>query len=190
LRITTSHWALRIALLSCVILAAFAWHPVGAAEKSARKYLAGENQREGVRYFVDFHARGRPSFPGHVFIIYGELNARGGIVEAQVVGFTPDADRYSTAYFIPVSGLLGRRRVDLTEPSTVIYRRHLTAAEFHQMIAKVRQLRAAQPLWHLIFSNCNDFVGEIAKSIGLHRPPSLLLPSVYVSVLRDLNSGH
>ena len=169
------------------MLAALAWHPVRAAERPALNYPAGENQREGSRYFVDFHARDKRSFPGHVFIVYGELNARGGIVEAQVVGFTPDADRYSTAYFIPVPGLIGRRRADLTESSTVIYRRHLTAAEFHQLIAKVRQIRAAQPLWHLIFSNCNDFVGEIAKAIGLHKPPSLLLPSVYVSLLRSLN---
>jgi hypothetical protein len=169
------------------MLAAFAWYPVRAAERPPLNYQADENQRESAHYFVDFHARGRPSFPGHVFIVYGELNARGGIVEAQVVGFTPDADRYSIAYFIPVPGLIGRQKADLTEPSTVIYRRHLTAAEFHQLIVKVRQIRAAQPLWHLIFSNCNDFVGEIAKSIGLHKPPSLLLPSDYVSLLRVLN---
>jgi hypothetical protein len=189
LRITTGHWALRAALFSCAILAAFAWHPVRAAERPAAKHLAGENQREDSRYFVDFHARGKPSFPGHVFIVYGQLNARGGIVEAQVAGFTPDAGRYSTAYFIPVPGLIGQQREDLTEPSTVIYRRHLTAAEFHQLIAKVRQIRAIHPLWHLIFSNCNDFVGTIAKTIGLHRPPSLLLPSDYVSLLRTLNES-
>jgi len=83
--------------------------------------------------------------------------------------------------------LIGRRKADLTEPSTVIYRRHLTAAEFHQLIAKVRQIRAAHPLWHVIFANCNDFAGAIAKAIGLHRPSSLLLPSDYVSLLRALN---
>jgi hypothetical protein len=70
LRITTGHWALRAALFSCAILAAFAWHPVRAAERPAAKHLAGENQREDSRYFVDFHARGKPSFPGHVFIVY------------------------------------------------------------------------------------------------------------------------
>jgi hypothetical protein len=169
------------------MLAAFAWHPVRAAEKPAPDYTAGENQRDGTRYFVDFHARGTPTFPGHVFIVYGQLNAHGGIAEAKVVGFAPDTGRYSRIYFIPVRGFIGRQRSDITEPSTVIYRRHLTAAEFHQLIAKVRQVRATQPLWHLIFSNCNDFVGEIARSIGLHRPPSLLLPSDYVSLLRALN---
>jgi hypothetical protein len=187
LRITTRYRALRIALFGCVILAAFAWHPARAAERHAPKYLAGENQREDSRYFVDFHARGKPSFPGHVFIVYGQLNARGGIVEAQVVGFTPDSDRYLTTYIIPVPGLIGQRNADLTEPSTVVYRRHLTAAEFHQLTAKVRQIRVMHPMWHLIFSNCNDFVGAIAKSIGLRRPPSLLLPSDYVSLLRKLN---
>ena len=177
LRITTSHRALRTAVFSWVVLAAFAWHPVCAAEPHAPKYLDGENQRDNSRYFVDFHARGKPSFPGHVFIVYGELNARGRIAEAQVVGFTPDADRYATPYFIPVPALIEQQRADLTEPSTVNYRRHLTAAEFHQLIAKVRQIRAIHRLWHLIFSKCNDLVRTIAKSIGLRRPHSLLLPS-------------
>jgi hypothetical protein len=189
LRITTGYWALRTALFSWVILGAFAWHPVCAAERHAPKHLAGENQRDNWRYFVDFHARGKPSFPGHVFIVYGELNARGRIAEAQVVGFTPNADRYATAHFIPVPGLIGQQRADLTERSTVVYRRHLNATEFHQLIASVRQIRATHPSWHLIFSNCNDFVGTVAKSIGLRRPPSLLLPSDYVSLLRKLNES-
>lgn len=169
------------------MLAAFAWHPVRAAGSPARGYLAGENQRDGDRYFVDFHARSRPSITGHNFIVYGRLNAHGRIADAQVVGFTPDTDKYWTAYIFPVPGLLGRERADSTEPSTVVYRRHLTVAEFDRLNAKIRQVRAAHPSWHLIFLNCNDFVGEIAKSIGLLRPPSLLPPSIYVTLLRALN---
>jgi hypothetical protein len=187
LRVTRPYWAPRFALLSVVIVAVLAWHPARAAERPTQEYFVGESQREGVRYFVDFHARSRPSLTGHNFIVYGRLNAHRRIVEAQVVGFTPDSDRYWAAYFIPVPGLLGRERADFTEPSTVIYRRHLTAAEFYQLNAKVRQVRETEPSWHLIFSNCNDFVGEIAKSIGLLRPPSLMMPSIYVSLLRALN---
>jgi hypothetical protein len=187
LRTATSHWALRVALFGGVMLTALAWHPVCATERPARDYAAGESQRDGAGYFVDFHARGGPSFPGHVFIVYGQLNARGGIVEAKVVGFTPDAERYSAYLIIPAPGLIVQQRADLSEPSTVIYRRHLTAAEFHQLIDKVRQIRAIHPLWHVIFSNCNDFIGAIATAIGLHRPPSLLLPSDYVTLLRALN---
>jgi len=151
--------------------------------------LAAEKQPEGARYFVDFHARGRSSFPGHVFIVYGQLNAHGRIVEAEVVGFTPDTNKYSIAFFIPVPGLLGQQRADFTEPSTVIYRRHITDAQFRQLTAKIYQLRETQPAWHLIFANCNDFANEIAKSIGMLRAPNLLLPSIYVSVLRALNGA-
>ncbi len=189
LRITTNHRAFQLALLSCFILAACAWHPVCAAERPAPEYLADENQREGVHYFVDFHARSRPFPTGHNFIVYGRLNTDGKIIESKVVGFAPDTDRYWMASFIPAPGLLGRERADFTESSTVIYRRHLTAVEFHQLNDRVRQIRAMRPNWHLIFSNCNNFVGEIAKAIGLFRPPSLLPPSIYVSLLRDLNGS-
>jgi hypothetical protein len=41
--------------------------------------------------------------------------------------------------------------------------------------------------YHLIFFNCNDFVGEAAELVGLHRPPSVTLPAAYVAWLRALN---
>jgi len=189
LRITTNQRAFQLALLSCFILAASAWYPVCATERPEREHFTGDNQRDGMRYFVDFHARDKPSPTGHNFIVYGLLNTNGKIIEAQTVGFAPDTDRYWLATFIPAPGLLGRERADFTVPSTVVYRRHLTVLEFHQLNDKVRQIRAARPNWHLIFSNCNNFVGEIAKAIGLLRPPSLLPPSIYVSLLRDLNGG-
>ena len=68
-----------------------------------------------------------------------------------------------------------------------IYRRRLTSAEFRQLSTMVRQLKAIDPAYHLIFFNCNDFVGEAAKLIGLRRPPSVMLPATYVGLLRALN---
>jgi hypothetical protein len=72
-------------------------------------------------------------------------------------------------------------------PPTVIYRRRLTAAQFERLTAKIRQMRRAQPPYHFFFLNCTDFAGEIAESIGLHRPPGLMLPMAYVVGLRILN---
>ena len=63
----------------------------------------------------------------------------------------------------------------------------LTSTEFKQLSTMVRQLKAIDPAYHLIFFNCNDFVGEAAESIGLRRPPSVMLPATYVGLLRALN---
>jgi hypothetical protein len=187
LQVTKHYRALRNAVLSCVIIAVLAWHPVHATENIKREYLTGGSLRLNERYFVDFHARRGPSITGHTFIAYGRLDARGKILEAKAVGFFPDTDRYWISLLIPVRGVFGEEKSDYKVLSSVIYRRYLTAAEFYQLNAKVSEARATHAPWNLIFNNCNDFVGEIAKSIGLHRPPSLLLPTTYVSLLHALN---
>jgi hypothetical protein len=187
LQITKRHKALRIAVLSCVMLAAFAWPSAHAVETTEPVFLSGGKPQAGGGYFVDIRARLGPYIFGHTFIVYGRLNAHGKIVEAKIVGFSPDSDRYWPALFIPVRGLVDRQKSDIKTVSNTIYRRYLTAAEFHQLDAKVRQFRATKPAWHLLFNNCNHFVGEIAKSIGLHSPSSLMLPPTYVVRLHDLN---
>ena len=187
MQITKRHKALRIAILSCVMVAAFAWPSAHAVETTVPVHLAGGKPQVGGGYFVDIRARLGPYIFGHTFIVYGRLNAHGKIVEAKIVGFSPDSDRYWPALFIPVRGLVDRQKSDIKIVSNAIYRRYLTATEFHQLDAKVRQIRAAKPSWHLLFNNCNHFVGEVAKSIGLHRPSSLMLPPTYIVRLRDLN---
>ena len=189
LRITECNWTRQATFLCCVILATFVLNPVCAAERRVLEYLAGGIDRKDTRYFVDFYARRKPILIGHNSIVYGRLNVRGRIVDAQVVGFFPDTDKYWAAYFFPMPGIIRREKANFTEPSAVIYRRYLTAAEFRRLNAKIRQVRAANPSWHLIFSNCNDFVGEIARSLGLLRPPTLFLPSLYDSMLRSLNDN-
>jgi hypothetical protein len=186
LRIAKRHWAPRIALLTFTIIAILAGHSGHAFGKPATERLA-ETQRGAERYFVDFHARSRPSISGHNFIVYGRLNSDGRIAEAQVVGFSPDSDRNWASYFLPLPGLLGREGADLRERSVVVYRRYLSAAEFNRVNAKLRQLKATRPHWHFIFFNCNDFVADVARSIGLYRPPSLLPPIIYVTLLQALN---
>ena len=187
MQFTKRPMALRIAVLSWIVLAAFACPSAHAAETTEPVFLSGGKPQVGGGYFVEIRARPGPYILGHIFIVYGLLNAHGKIVHAQVVGFSPDSDRHWVALFIPVRGLVDRQKSDIKTASNTIYRRYLTAAEFHQLDAKVRQFRATKPAWHLLFNNCNHFVGEIAKSIGLHSPSSLMLPPTYVVRLHDLN---
>jgi hypothetical protein len=186
LRISKRHWTPLISLFAFTIIAVFAGPSEHAFGKPATERLA-KTQRSAERHFVDFHARSRPSISGHIFIVYGRLNSDGRIAEAQVVGFSPDSDRNWASYFLPMPGLLGREGADLKERSIVVYRRHLSAAEFNRLNAKLRQLKAARAPWHFIFFNCNDFVTDIARSIGLYRPPSLLPPIIYVTLLQAFN---
>jgi len=169
-----------------MILVFIAWTTADATAQHTPVPLAGDVSA-GESYFVDFHARRGQSLVGHAFIVYGRLNAGGKILQAQVAGHFPSGRYPWKGIFVPVRGSGGHSKYDFVEPSLDIYRRRLTPAEFRQLSTMVRQLKAIDPAYHLIFFNCNDFVGEAAESIGLRRPPSVMLPATYVGWLRALN---
>jgi hypothetical protein len=53
----------------------------------------------------------------------------------------------------------------------------------------MKQMQASSPVWHAVLYNCNAFVADIAKSMGLKTPSStLLMPKDFITQLRDLNS--
>src|SRR5437762_2827182 len=180
------HRAIRFAVLCSMILIAIAWNTTDADAQRGPVPSPGDGRYVGERYFVDFHARVGPSLVGHLYIVYGRLNAEGKIVQAQIAGHFP-SEPNSLALLVPVRGSVGQTKYDFVEPSVDVYRRRLTSTEFKQLSTMVRQLKGIEPPYHLLFFNCNDFAGEAAESIGLRRPPGLMLPSTYVAWLRALN---
>ncbi len=139
----------------------------------------------GAQYFIDFRAR-PSSYIGHTFIIYGRIDAQGRMVEHHIAGLIPEHDVWRGLIF-PIEANVREYKDDRGLLPTVIYRRTLTAVEYARVVGTVRQMRAVSHLWHALFFNCNDFAIEIAETLGMVRPPSLLPPSVWVAHLRALN---
>jgi hypothetical protein len=137
--------------------------------------------------FVDFHARPGPDAVGHAFIVHGHLDGRGGIASAQVTGFYTNEQYYFKGLLFPLPGFVGGEKEDIAFKSTVIYRRVLTEGQLRELRLGIARFKAMQHSWHLLFFNCNDFLGEMAELIGLHRPPSILLPVSYVAALGAMN---
>jgi hypothetical protein len=137
--------------------------------------------------FVDFHARPGPDLVGHSFIVYGALDKRGRVVQAEVAGLYTDEKFYWVGALVPLRGVIGGEENDLLTKSAIVYRRNLTSRQFLELKAAINRIKANEPVWHLLFFNCNDFVGEMANAIGLRRPPSLILPVAYVAMLGALN---
>ena len=180
--------SLRVAVWGCVTLAANVWgFPLHAAEKPTQIRMSGKQPHVGEQAFVEFHARSGPVVFGHSFIVYGRLNADGKIIAVEVAGLYTNEENYLVGAIIPLPAAVGRAKDDLSAVSEIIYRRNLTAAEFFKLKVGVNRVRAIQHSWHLLFFNCNDFAGEMAELIGLRRPPSLMLPITYVSLLSALN---
>lgn len=167
--------SMHIAMAGCIALAAISFHAAHAAETF------------GERAFVDFHARPGPDVVGHTYIVYGRLSAHGEIIEAHVAGLYTDEANYWKGLFAPLPANVGRSKDDLTQVSEVVYQRQLSAEQFNRLKSGVDRFRANQHSWHLLFMNCNDFAGEMAELIGLRRPPSLILPIMYVALLSAMN---
>ncbi len=146
---------------------------------------APRGERPG--YFIEFRARPSVYF-GHTFIIYGQIDAAGRVVERHHAGLVPGDDFWQALVIpIPVRGEVRADPDDDARPTDAIYRRRLTAVEYRRLLAKLRLLRATQRQWHFIFFNCNDFVIEIAETVGLNRLPSWFAPRLWVEGLHVLN---
>jgi hypothetical protein len=174
--------SVRIALIALTVL--FGQNAEASASPMRLNSAGGKTRIDGG-YFVEFRARGGLTAFGHAYVVYGRLNAQGKIVAQQVVGFS-DGDRRATHVFA-LRASLAPLEQDLKNPSTVVYRRRLSASQFLQLNEKILQVRRARPPYHMFFFNCTDFAGELAEAVGLRRPPSFLFPAAYVSWLRALN---
>ena len=173
----SSKWPSRVATLVAAVVAGCVLF--SSAESQAQVRAAGE------RHFIEFRAR--PStYIGHTFIHYGRLDPSGRIIDSQRVGLIPEEDAWKGLVF-PVRGTVREYKDDTRLPSLVIYRRHLTPAEYARVVAAVRHMQASEHLWHGVFFNCNDFAIAIAQVLGLNHAPSLMPPDAWVGSLGMLN---
>ena len=142
-------------------------------------------------YFIEFRARAAQSY-GHTFSVFGRTNGQGKIVTAEVAGlhpFTESALPWMIGHLVVVPSEVGASDGD-TEDQYVIsrFRVLLSEAEYKKVTKFIKQLQDKSPLWHAVLYNCNAFVGDIARFMGLETPTStLLMPKDYIDKLRDLN---
>jgi len=67
------------------------------------------------------------------------------------------------------------------------YRRPLTAAEFSWLNSVIDRIRAARHTWSVLGYNCNDFVADVARSMGMQTPTTLSLPYEFIPTLQAMN---
>lgn len=144
-------------------------------------------------YFIEFRSRYALSY-GHTFAMFGRLNAKGDIVEREVAGLHPKGDSsvpWMIGHVVPVQSETGPSDGDLEDKYvSARYRIVLNEAEYARVIAFIRKLQANSPLWSAVAYNCNAFVADIARYMGLETPSSTLLyPADFINQLRQINGG-
>lgn len=144
-------------------------------------------------YYIEFRARTAESY-GHTFAMFGRRDAAGNILTREVAGLHPASTSvvpYLAGHVVPVPSETGPSDGDLEDAYMIAnYRIDLTRAEYENVLAYIRQLQASRPLWHAALYNCNSFVGDIARHMGLRAPANhLLFPEQYINTMKEMNAG-
>ncbi len=131
---------------------------------------------------------------GHAFAVFGRLTPAGRIERADVAGLHPAGDDPSSwlaGHVVPVKSETGASIGDLEEKYvSARYCVNLTEAEYKKTVAFIRQKQKDSPVWYANTTNCVAFIKDIASSMGLKTPLSVIsYPEVFVNNLREMNGS-
>ncbi len=175
---------------------------VGAAEDENWTVTTTDSKQghPGKPYFIEFRGRAAANY-GHMYVLYGRVNARDEIISSRIAGLHPAGDaadcyncslfNWTVGHLVPVPSETGASDGDLEEKYvTARYRVWLTPAQFKDIDAYIRKLQADNPTWNALFNNCVEFGRSIASHMGLKLPEFVWLePKDFVNDLRELNHG-
>jgi hypothetical protein len=142
-------------------------------------------------YYIEFRARSAQSY-GHTFVALGQLKRNGQIGTMEIAGLHPATESslpWMIGHVFPVPSETGASDGD-TEDQYIIARHRITMNKdrFDRLMRFVRDLQKNSPAWHAVLYNCNAFVGDIAKHMGMTPPDNpLYFPQDYIERLARLN---
>jgi len=142
-------------------------------------------------FYLEFRARNEVGGFGHSYIALGTVDGSGQGRLTVVVGFLPRSadDDYWSKFGLPVTGMLGATRSDLLRRPDARFQIAVNESTYLRLVGKVRSLRRTWTQYELVIHNCNNFVSEIASSVGLRTPLlTAQYPVGYVTELRALNA--
>ncbi len=171
------------------------------AADAPTKYEAQRAPASSQRYFVEFRGRSAATY-GHMYIMFGELNARGEVIRSKIAGLYPAGDRqdcdncsvanWSIGHLVFVPSGTTASDGDLEEKYvTARFRVMLDKAQYDKLTDYVAKFQAHPPLWNAVVRNCVSFGKEIGELLGLKTPPFIWLkPEDFVNSMRDMNGVH
>jgi hypothetical protein len=78
-------------------------------------------------------------------------------------------------HFFPMEAATSPEKDTLGCKIATRFRRPLTAAEYGRLNSVISHIRAARHSWSVLAYNCNDFVADVARGMGMQTPTTLSL---------------
>jgi hypothetical protein len=147
----------------------------------------------GEQYYVEFRSRYAQSY-GHAFVVFGRGPGPGKKISPnQIAGLHPATDSpipFWVGHVIPVKSETGASEGDTDEIYvSARYRVMLSKPDYERTLAFIRNLQKSSPMWQEMIYNCNDFVADIARFVGLKTGSTKTFPKEFITQLRELNEG-
>ena len=170
-------------LTACFVAAA----PAGAASTGAAAPTP-VTEAEGYAYYVEFRVAVDGVY-GHSYIAYGHLDSLGRTATATYADIHPTGDSLSATlgHFFPMEAATIPERDTLGYKIAGRFRRPLTAVEYDRLKLVISHIRAARHSWSVLAYNCNDFVADVARGMGMQTPTTLSLPYDFIPRLQAIN---
>jgi hypothetical protein len=185
-------------LAGLVAIAALAGLATASAQDSAKKQIVRTPGATSVvtsgsgAYYIEFRSRYAWDY-GHTYIVHGRVGEAPN--HDSVAGLSPvgdDATAWVIGHYVPVPAETGWTDGDLEDKYiTLRYRVLMDKDQYDRVLAHIKELQAGSHMWSAELYNCNAFVADVAKYMGLSVPSSTLIyPKIFVNHLRLLNTGH
>lgn len=151
------------------------------AELSARSAAPCE-------HFIEFRVAENGVY-GHSYVAYGCIERGGQLPTVQYADFHPIGGFASTVigHFLPIAAVTEPTADTLQRRVTSAYRVALSAVEFQSVTRAIANLQCSGQRWSVLVYNCNDFLADLARVVGLRTPRTLMRPYRFVPALRRLN---
>jgi hypothetical protein len=125
------------------------------------------------QYYFEFRSRQAWDY-GHTFVVFGRVGEPPS--KNNVAGLSPKGDdpqMWLMGHYVPVPSDTGWTDGDLEDKYiTARYRVLVSKEQYDRTVAYIRQLQAKSTTWSVELYNCNAFVADIAKFMGLTAPSS------------------
>ena len=145
-------------------------------------------ETQAYTHYVEFRVAVNGTY-GHSYIAYGRLNALGQPATAAYADIHPTGDLPSMVlgHFIPVDATTTPEKDTLGREIASRFQRPLTAVQYQRLGVIVAHARATGHARSILGYNCNDFVADVARGIGMQTPTTLSLPYDFIPTLKAMN---
>lgn len=149
--------------------------PMGRSEK-----LTANRTKAGDPAYMEFRLRSVLTIPsGHIYVVFGRLDAGGKPVTRQYIGLFPELGPIGLygGSVVPMPAKLEPDALDCGMRAGAAYRVSLTEEQYQRLLGKVRAYLASPPKWRMFGFNCNNFAATLGTVAGLREPRNTIQPS-------------